>query len=580
MSGLNASREHTEEFQSRFELKTLLDTSRLLIESDDPDFVLNNLLLITIGKLLTPKGLIILRKDNGTMYVAKTKGKTGVAEKEEFECPESCCKSDKPIYTAEELKETLPQSILDQGISTIFTIRTSSRHLGYLCIGPKAGKGSYSESELGFIENLVIISAVAIANSLLISELKDANRQLDQKVQELNTLFDISREFNAMVDRNQMLNVFRFALMGQMFVRKFFFLMVMDGEPEVIIQQGLKGELSLEEKQRLMEIGPDYLEVSEMSECPDYLKKNEVCALIKLTFQDETAILGIGRRANGLPYNPSDYNFLLSLGSLAFLSVQKTFLLESRIEKEKLEEELSLARTIQNTLFPNPIPVPDGYDIAGFNVPSRHVGGDYFDVIKSGDSNLYLAIADVTGKGIPASLLMANLQAMLHILAPLNLNIDQTTGTINDIIYKNTPSDKFISFFWGVLDLEDDIFRYCNAGHNPPIHVDGKTGKVSLLSTGGMLLGALPTMMPYEAGEVKLNPGDCVIMFTDGVSESMNEDEEEYGEERISENVSRHYRNSAQQIIDELLDEVKAFCNNNYGDDLTVLVIRANDHSS
>jgi sigma-B regulation protein RsbU (phosphoserine phosphatase) len=577
LSGLNVSREHSEEFQSRFELKTLLDTSRMLIESDNPDFVLNNLLLITIGKLLTPKGLIILRKDKNRMFVAKTKGKTGVSEKDEFECPESYCKSDNPIYTADDMKGVLPDAMMEQGLSTFFTIRTSSRHLGYLCIGAKAGGQSYKENELGFIENLVIISAVAIANSLLISELKDANRQLDQKVQELNTLFDISREFNAMVDRAQMLNVFRFALMGQMFVRKFFFMMVMDGEPQVIIQQGLKGVLSVEEKQRLMEIGSDYVEVKQMSDCPDFLIKNDISALIKLTFQDETAILGIGKRANGLPYNPSDYNFLLSLGSLAFLSIQKTFLMESRIEKEKLEEELSLARTIQNTLFPNPIPVPDGYDIAGFNVPSRHVGGDYFDVIPSGEHNLYLAIADVTGKGIPASLLMANLQAMLHILAPLNLNLAHTTGTINDIIYKNTPSDKFISFFWGVLDLEQNVFRYCNAGHNPPIHVNGETGKPTLLSTGGMLLGALPTMMPYEAGEIKMNPGDVVLMFTDGVSESMNEEEEEYGEERISENLVRHYRKSAQHIMDELLDEVKAFCNNNYGDDLTVLVIRANE---
>lgn len=527
-----------------------------------------------MGKLLTTKGAIVLKKDATNLEVAKTKGSTGLKENDVISCSDIYYSSEKPIYKIHEFSEKWIQIFENTGLDTFFTIKTTSGHLGYLCIGSKVGNQSYKDSELGFIENLVIISAAAISNSKLIAELKETNRQLDQKVQELNTLFDISKEFNAMDDRTQIMNVFRFALMGQMFVRKFFFLMQLDGQPVVVIQQGLSGEMSKDEMYQLFDIKTDYLLVKELQDSNPFLQENNIHSLIRLKFQDETAILGIGNRANNQIFKKSDYDFLASLGSLVFLTIQKTFLLESRIEKEKLDEELNLARTIQNALLPNPIPIPKGYEIAALNVPSRHVGGDYYDVIQPFADELYLAIADVTGKGIPASLLMANLQAMLHVLAPLKLDLSVTTAKINDIIYQNTPSDKFISFFWGRLDLKTDEFHYSNAGHNPPIYIDGNSGDVSLLSAGGMLLGALPSIVPYESGTKKMNKGDVIFMFTDGVSESMNLNNDEFGEDRIIDNLKKNYTHSANQIMEDVVADVRLFCNNNYGDDLTVLIIK------
>lgn len=547
----------------------------MLIESHDPDFVTNNLLLIVMGKLLTPKAAILLRDEKtGEMYVASSKGRTGLDPDARFHCPPEKCPVDKPVYEIDEICDIMPAAVRKSGLKLFFTIRTSTEHLGYLCIAPKIGTGDYPAEELNFIENLVIISAVALSNSMLVSRLKSANRELDQKVQELNTLFDISREFNAMVDRSQMLNVFRFTLMGQMFVRRFFFLMRMEGKPQIVIQHGLKGQVSNEAKEQLLSMNEEYLEVSGMEKPPEFLVQNEIIALVRVSFQDERAVLGISKRANNEAYTRSDYNFLISLGNLAFLSIQKTFLLESRIEKERMEEELTIARTIQNMLFPSPIPKPKPFDIAAINVPSRQVGGDYYDVLCADQTQLYLAIADVTGKGIPASLLMANLQAMLHVLSPLNLDLAATTGKINNIIYQNTPSDKFISFFWGKIELNSMIFEYCNAGHNPPVLWNARTSQIEHLSSGGMLLGALETMMPYESGTVHLNRGDVVIMFTDGISEAMNEKDEEFGEERIAELLEEHHRKTACEIQRIILDEVKAFCKGNYGDDITMLLFK------
>lgn len=547
----------------------------MLIESHDPQFVINNLLLIVMGKLLTPKAAILLRDEKtADMYVASSKGRTGLDTNTRFQCPPDICPIDKPIYEIDEISNIMPEQVQQSGLKLFFTIRTSTEHLGYLCIAPKIGKGKYPAEELNFIENLVIISAVALSNSMLVSRLKAANRELDQKVQELNTLFDISREFNAMVDRSQMLNVFRFTLMGQMFVRRFFFLMRLEGKPQIVTQHGLKGQISPEVKEGLLSMETEYIEVSQMPDPPEFLIKNETFALVRVSFQDERAVLGISKRANNAAYTQSDYSFLISLGNLAFLSIQKTFLLESRIEKERMEEELTIARTIQNMLFPSPIPKPKPFDIAAINVPSRQVGGDYYDVLCADDKQLYLAIADVTGKGIPASLLMANLQAMLHVLSPLDLDLAVTTGKINNIIYKNTPSDKFISFFWGRIDLSSMSFEYCNAGHNPPVFWNARSEKTELLSNGGMLLGALETMMPYESGTIGLHEGDIVIMFTDGISEAMNEDDREFGEERIAELLDEHHDKTAAEIQRIILDEVKAFCKGNYGDDITMLLFK------
>ena len=565
--------------RSRFELKTLLDTSRLLIESHDTDFILNNLLLIVMGKLFTPKSAIILRDEGGKSWkLMRAKGRTGLSEGCQFPSGAHEGSADKPYFTLAELPQPFASCFEESGLDLFFPIRTSTEHLGYLCVAPKIGGKPYSRTELEFVENLVIISAVALSNSMLVSRLKSTNRELDQKVQELNTLFEVSREFNALVDRSQMLSVFRFTLMGQMMVRRFFFLMRLEGQPQFILQQGLKGSITKAEKEQLLLTEAECVFTHELESVPAFLPENEIEVLVRVKFQEECAVIGIGPKASRQPYSKSDINLLISLGNLAFLSIQKTFLLEARIEKERMEEELTIARTIQNTLFPSPLPKPEPFDIAALNIPSRQVGGDYYDVLCSDARHLYMAIADVTGKGIPASLLMANLQAMIHVLSPLRLDMAETTGKINDIIYANTPSDKFISFFWGRADLETLIFEFCNAGHNPPVYWNAQKQATELLTDGGMLLGALNTMIPYQSGKIKLQTGDVVVMFTDGISEAMNEADEEFGEERIAEIVAANHQKSAQELKQLILEEVKLFCKGNYGDDVTMLVFKINPH--
>lgn len=576
---MSSSNKHHER-HSRFELKTVLETSRLLIESHDMDFVLNNLLLITMGKLMVSRGMILLYQPGTDDYIiSKSKGRN--------------CPKEGQTISFEWDKEIKDQTVIQCGIDdfkmpdlikgdnhcTFFNLQTSNNHIGFLCLGSKGTKQPLSQHEIEFVESLSIISSVAIANSRMFAELRHTNRMLDRKVYELNTLFDLSKDFNILVDRDEIVRIFKFALMGQMLIRKFFFVLEVDGKRKMLATSGIKEILSDENIDRLFELNDDLTEVDDTlaQEIP-FLKKNEIKAIIGLQFQSErVALVGVGARANNETYTTSDYNFLQSLGNLAVLSIQKTFLLEERIEKERMKEELDIAKNIQKGLLPDPIPSCEELEITAQNISSYQVGGDYFDILEAPNNRLLFAIGDVTGKGMPAALLMANLQAMLHVLLPVDITLGEATGRINDIIYQNTPTDKFITFFWGIFNPKNHEFQFVNAGHNPPVLLKNNHEEVRELSEGGLILGATSTIMPYEDKTITLSENDILVLYTDGVTEAKNTDRtEEYGEERLYNCIKRNRDKSVKAIQDAIMEDIKHFSEDSHTDDVTLIVIKVN----
>ena len=567
-----------EERQSRFELSALLETTRLLIESYDLDFVLNHLLLIVMGKLLITRAAILIYDHDDFYRVVKAKGPVYMRENDIVQLPDS-----------KELREglfhemgpgqlkVLPCSEAGSIPHIIITLKTSNQHIGFLCLGPKATKESLNAREKDFIQTLTVMASVAIYNSELFEDLTQSNRNLDRKVQELHTLFDISKEFNFTVDREQIVRIFKFALLGQMFVRTFFFVMEHNGKRTMIAQNGLKHKPTQSEINNVFK-GYDNISFYKdgiSNDASSFISENNIRLVVPLYIQDKkTALIGVGPRGNSEDYSETDGNFLVSLGNLTIMSIQKTWLLEERIEKERMEKELGIARTIQEGLFPSNIPTLPGLDIAARNIPSRQVGGDYFDLIPDDHSNLTIAVGDVTGKGVPASLIMANMQALLHTLTPLELTLEQKTGRMNDIIYKNTPLDTFVTFFWGYLDQKTTTLHYINAGHNPPLVFHQDDNEPDKLTTGGLILGAIPTLQPYQSADVTFKKGDVFIMYTDGVTEARNDKDEEYEEEGIIACVNKHKHSSATDILSSIFDDVILFSNNNIADDLTLIVIK------
>lgn len=571
---MNLKQQDTDERRSRFELRTLLETSRLLIESQDPDFVLNNLLLITMGKLLVPKGMILIHKPGDASYlVSKSKGRGWYSEDDEIRVEFEDAILEESILQGRKFAPVFEALGIEAG-SILFNLKTSNHHLGFLCLGPKGNKQPLSQHEVEFIESLSIISSVAIANSRMFQELRYINRRLDRKVHDLNTLLELSKDFNMMVDRDEIARVFKFAMLGQMLIRRFFFALDVNGEKTIVSISGIKEQPDAEQLQKLFEL-EDVTHVDGSEDCY-FLDDNDIQLVIGLRFQNEKiGLVGVGPRANKEGYGDSEVNFLQSLGNLALLTIQKTLLLEERIEKNRMEEELNLAKAIQIGLLPTPIPEINGFDVAAINVSSRQVGGDYFDVLELPDGGHLLAIADVTGKGVPASLLMANLQSMLHALAPLDVTLEEATGRINDIIHENTPPDKFITFFWGKIDPHGYTFKYVNAGHNPPMLFREGEKEPELLEDGGVILGAMATLMPYDSNTVEFNSGDLLVFFTDGVTEAMNpEQTEEYEEPRLIDCINRHRGKGSEEIMNEVTKDINEFSDNIQYDDITLIVLK------
>jgi sigma-B regulation protein RsbU (phosphoserine phosphatase) len=221
------------------------------------------------------------------------------------------------------------------------------------------------------------------------------------------------------------------------------------------------------------------------------------------------------------------------------------------------------------------LPLIDEFEIAAENISSKQVGGDYYDVIPTDNGKFIITIADVSGKGTPASLLMANVQATVHALVPFQLPLSVATARINDLIYRNTSSDKFITFFWGSLNSQTKKFQYVNAGHNPPF-VLRRDGTIERLTEGGLILGIMKTTMPYQEGSVQLYSGDSVILFTDGVSEAMDTKGNDYTEERLEDFIRTLNGKSAPAMLTEIKNEIQQYSSGAaQSDDITLIVFKA-----
>ncbi|MFC1573390.1 PP2C family protein-serine/threonine phosphatase, partial [Candidatus Eisenbacteria bacterium] len=282
---------------------------------------------------------------------------------------------------------------------------------------------------------------------------------------------------------------------------------------------------------------------------------------------------------------------------------------EEAVARERLERELETARAIQQRLLPDDTPVVPGFDITGTSVPSRQVGGDYFDFLIQDDGRVGVAIGDVSGKGIPAALLMSNLQACLQGQVIHPSSVAEIVGRVNDLLVRSTDSQMFATFFYGVLDQTEATLTTTNAGHNPPI-VCRADGSMEMLERGGLLLGMLPGRS-YEQETIVLAPGDVVVLFTDGITEAEGpiddvdadvpdviagntvdeqgetestadddavpetDKDNMFGDEHLEQIVRKHAHRSAAEIRDVILAAVsKHAADVPQSDDITLVVIK------
>lgn len=278
------------------------------------------------------------------------------------------------------------------------------------------------------------------------------------------------------------------------------------------------------------------------------------------------------------------------LGALAESFNQMTeyvqTLVKERVEKERLERELEIAKEVQEQLFPREAPHMQGLELTGLCLPARVVSGDYYDFLPFSLNYMGMALGDICGKGISAALLMANLQATLRAnvmnLARLTDNspkqaqgertVSRVVQMLNEQIYNFTSANKFASFFYAVYDNKKQTLTYCNAGHNPPLYFNA--GEVQRLYTGGTVVGIFPDA-EYDQETIQLHSGDLFLAYTDGIVESVNEYGEEFGEDRLVEIVQKNRNLSADEMQKVIVDQVLAWAfEEERDDDMTLIVAR------
>lgn len=257
-----------------------------------------------------------------------------------------------------------------------------------------------------------------------------------------------------------------------------------------------------------------------------------------------------------------------------YVTTRRTLEAEVARERHKHQQainEVEKAREIQEGLLPREIPRLPGVELAARWQPATVVGGDFYDVIRFGEHRAALCVADVVGKGITAALLMANLQAAVRAFASPGAEPAEVCSRLNEVILGNVATGKFITLFYAVLDTRQGTLHYCNAGHNPPFLIRGN-GSVELLQEGGAVLGVFPDWR-YEQGSARLQPGDRVLIYSDGLSEARNQSSEEFGDERLASLLVRHRSLHARDLDELVFQHVAAFCQGEFHDDATMLLV-------
>jgi len=273
-------------------------------------------------------------------------------------------------------------------------------------------------------------------------------------------------------------------------------------------------------------------------------------------------------------YSDDDLQVLMLLASQVAIIIEKVMLHEQLIEKKRLEGQLEVARQVQLELLPARDPQLEGYDISAYNFPTEEVSGDYYDWVQIYEDQIGLVVADVSGKGVPAALLMAFLRASLRAATHIGYSPHISMVKVNYLLWESIERNQFVTAFYGILDVTNRTLAYTNAGHNPPLLLD-RNGNSQFLDRGSFPLGMFKHTR-YHEYYLTTEPGDILVLYTDGVTEAQNLLEEEFGRDRLAEAVKRNQKLAARDLISAVHKEVIEWTEGaGVTDDVTFFVIKA-----
>ena len=289
-------------------------------------------------------------------------------------------------------------------------------------------------------------------------------------------------------------------------------------------------------------------------------------------------VLFVTRRSGAEPFLQSGFNAFRSTTDQAAFALYSSSIFHEAAEKRRLDEDLAVAHEIQRILLPTNAPDLPGFQIAGINVPARQVSGDYYDYVTVDEAHCGVAIADVSGKGVPASLIMAMCRSVLRSQSTGQLSPAKVLHAVNAQLYPDIKEDMFISMAYAILDRQSSTVTLCRAGHDAPLLYRAKDQSVSRINPPGMALG-------IDSGgvfnrvtadfSITLEPDDCLLLYTDGITEALDKQGDEFGMQKVIDAFVASAREGAAEIITRLTDDVRAFIGPHpQHDDITLIAIR------
>ncbi len=441
--------------------------------------------------------------------------------------------------------------------------------------------GKFSSDDLKLMESISDIVAIALHNIRLYNKLREESK-------EKNILYLVGKKISSSLDLDEMLNTIVDALAEVVRYDAVAIYLVEPGTQD-IKRRLTRGYLPEMEEKVHLKIGEGIVgwavKTGKGVIVPDVSRDARyVNARAETRSEVAVPIIAHGKTIGALnvesdrlaAYNDEELKLLEVFAGQAAISLDLAMLHSELIERERLSEELAIARRIQQKFLPRHDPVIEGFDISGLNVPSREVGGDYYDFIRIGENELGLVIGDVVGKGMPAALIMAFFRAGLIAEVKNNHPVSRIMELVSDMLCESTESNEFVTAFYGVLDLSGRRLTYCNAGHNYPL-LCRRDGSFISLTEGGQPLGIFPQNL-YQEMALELESGDILILYTDGVVEARvpsGSGEQEFGIEGLKRVVAENRSRAAREIRDAIYKAVSRPRDEAaQQDDITIVVVK------
>ncbi len=550
-------------------LEALLESAQLLNSSLDLDSLLRHLLRTVMGRTLVGRGFVAV-EENGAMRYAQMRGLKDVKIGD--------------VYDAESARA--------MGIHHIFTIGDAENPTGLLGIG-KPPNGAILPDEEESLKALLAIAASSLANAKAHSETSRFNFQLNEKVQELRALLDLVRGLTSTLEPEEVARLLVLTLTGRWAVGKYALAVQKQGHPTVERQKGI----SLPAIEDISEFTKQLPEAVLIKDLPDGIFKESLVAqkaelLFPVNSSESTGgVLVLGSRLGKAAYTEADLEFGAGLVAQAGVAFENSWYVRETIERKKMEQELELAASIQEGLFPEFLPDIKGYNLAARNRPALQCGGDYYDVLpvtsaNAGDKNesYLLCVADVSGKGLPASLLMSNMQATMRALLGRVGSLVELATRTNELLHATTPSNKFVTALLLEIEPATGNVRYVNAGHGDCMLLRGAGGEAERLEATGLPLGMMsPEMLEmlgkgYEERQLQMNAGDLFALYSDGVTEAYDEAENEWGDARLLECLNSVRYAPLPDLVAEIFKQIDDFAGAApQHDDITLLLFSRNN---